>query len=164
MQGSLDQPPIIIRSSRMTAAVLLLFAVGFVAMGIWFSISPTANHVIGYFVTAFFGISIPIIAWRLIRPDSLTLTPDGACWHSTFAIIRFRWDEVQNFRVWGGTFSTDIGYDLATGCHAPPSRFIRVATKLIGVGGSLGSGWELDADELADLLNDARARWFQSDL
>jgi hypothetical protein len=95
MQGSLDQPPIIIRSSRNTALLMLLIAFGFVAIGVRMLRDPKINPVIGYLEIAFFGAGIPIFGCRLVRPDVLTLTPDGIAWDGVFRTVQWTWNDAQ---------------------------------------------------------------------
>jgi hypothetical protein len=66
------------------SALMLLIAAGFVAIGAFLLHDPKQNAAISCLITTFFGAAIPIFAWRLIRPDILTLAPDGASWRSTF--------------------------------------------------------------------------------
>ena len=76
-QGSLDLPPIVIRSSKRTSSLLLLIAAVFVAIGVGMLRDPTQNPAIGYLEIIFFGAGIPIFGWRLSPPDLLTVAPDG---------------------------------------------------------------------------------------
>jgi hypothetical protein len=165
MQGSLDLPPIVIRSSRITAALMLLICTGFVAIGIWIVRDPAEDHVAAYLASAFFALGIPLFMWRLVRPDVLTLTPEGINWRSIFRTSSFRWDEVQDFRPYapsGKATSKHVGFDFSASYHAQHGALSRTARQLTGVDGSLGGGWELGATDLADLLNNARARWRRS--
>jgi hypothetical protein len=78
VQGSLDQPPIVIRSSRLYSALMLLIATGFVAIGAFMLRDPKESATISYLIMIFFGAGIPLFTWQLIRPGVLTLAPDGA--------------------------------------------------------------------------------------
>jgi hypothetical protein len=162
MQGSLDLPPIVIRSSRRQAAVFLLLSVGFVATGVFMLRDPKANPVIGYLVAGFFGLGISVFGYRFIKPDVLTLAPDGIIWRSMFRAARWRWDEVRDFRPYkppGRGVTKHIGFDF-TDSHSGSGAGLRGAAKtLTGVEGSLGTGWELGTADLTDLLNKAQARW-----
>ena len=164
MQGSLNLPPVIIRSSRKTAALMLSICAGFVAIGLMMARDPEENPVIAYFVSGFFALGIPLFGWRLIRPDTLTLTPDGVFWQSIFRSVRWKWEEVQDFRAYSPTGkpgSKHVGFDFTDTYREGTSTFSRVSKQVTGVYGSFGDGWELSAADLADLLNNARIRWLR---
>ncbi len=155
MQGSLGQPPIIIRLSRATTALMLIIDVGFVALGVMMARDPEEIAVVGYLIAGLFALGIPIFVWRLVRPDTMTLTPDGITWHNVFRTDRWAWSEVQDFHAYtppGRTIAKYVGF-VFTGSGAPgedPNT------------GSFGTGWELSAADLADLLNQARVQWLRS--
>jgi len=162
MQGSLDQPPIVIRSSQTTSLWMLLISIAFVASGVLIVRDPTQNPVMGYLGIAFFGAGIPLFGYRLIRPDVLTVSPDGIIWRTLFRTFSRRWDDVQDFRPYaptGRTISKHLGFDFTDSYRLHSKRLRRTAKSLTGVEGSLGGGWELSAADLADLLNNAGTRW-----
>jgi hypothetical protein len=162
MQGSLDDPPIMIRSSRWKAALFLLIATGFVAISIWMLSDPKANRWMAWLGIIFFGFGIPVFGLRVIRPDVLMLAPDGITWRSVFRTARWRWTELQNFHPYSptGGASKHVGFELTNSTQGRDGGLRGAARALTGgVEGSLGDGWELSASELADLLNRARARW-----
>jgi len=117
---------------------------------------------IAYVGAAFFGVGIPIFAARFLRPDTLEVGPSGLVWRNLFRSTSFRWHDVRDFRPYRPTSkirSPHIGFDFADD-YKPEERGSRaVVRQLTGVAGSLGGGWELDAADLANLLNAARARW-----
>jgi len=159
-------PPIVIRSSRMTSALMLLICTGFVAIGVWLILrGPAKDQIIAYLTMAFFGLGIPLFAWRLIRPDELTLAPEGINWRSVLRTSAFRWDDVQDFRAYAPssrTVSKHVGFDFTASYRAQRGPLSDATRQLTGVDGSFGGGWELGAAALADLLNDARSRWLRN--
>jgi hypothetical protein len=160
MQGSLGQPPIIIRSSRLVAATMLLIVVGFAATGLLMARDPEENPVVAYFVTGFFALGIPIFGWRLFRPDTLTLTSDGIIRQHMLRTDSWSWNEVQDFRPYrptGKTILKHIGFNFTDS-----ERTDVLSQESTEVEGSLGNGWELGAADLADLLNKARGQWLRS--
>jgi hypothetical protein len=162
MQGSLDAPPIVIRSSRTYSALMLLIAAGFVAIGAFMLRDPKESAAISYLIMIFFGAGIPLFAWQLIRPGVVTLGPDGVTWRSPFRTVHYRWDDLQNFRPYkptSKTISKHLGFDFTDSYHASHGGPKSVTKAMTGVEGSLGSGWGLSADELAELLNQAQAHW-----
>ena len=55
MQGSLNAPPIVIRSSRTYSALMLVIAAVFVAIGAFMLRDPKESATISYLVMIFFG-------------------------------------------------------------------------------------------------------------
>ena len=158
MQGSLDQPPIIVRVSNFKTLSMLIVGIVFVIVCvIALKDSPPNPGVLEspavlYPLIAFSGLVVLLATLRLIRPDQLTLAPDGITWRNVFRTYQWRWDEVQNFRSYrplGFSVSKDIRFDYANN----PFKAIG------GVECSLGTGWELRPGDLAELLNKARSRW-----
>jgi hypothetical protein len=162
MQGSLDLPPIVIRSSKSTSLLLLLIAVVFVAIGVGMLRDPTQTPAIGYLEIVFFGAAIPIFGWRLVRPDVLAVAPDGITWRRVLRTVHWAWDDIQNFRPYSPgsrTLSKHLGFDFTHSYRAQKRGFDHAVIALTSVEGSFGGGWEPSAAELADLFNQARARW-----
>jgi len=162
MQGSLDAPPIVIRSSRGNSALMLLISAAFVATGVLILKDPKESPTIAWLVMIFFGLGIPIFGWRLLRPDMLTLTPDGISWRTMFRSAQWTWDDLQNFRAYkptSKTISKHLEFDFTDSYHARRGGSRGVVKAITGVEGSLGTGWELSAADLAELLTKARARW-----
>jgi hypothetical protein len=165
VQGSLDQPPMVVRSSRSTSFVMLIISIVFVAAGVLILKEPSQNPAVGYLGIAFFGLGIPVFAWRLIRPDILIVAPEGITWRSALRTSHWQWSDVESFRPYSPadqTISKHLGFDF-TDSYCAQNRQLRHTVKAIaGVDGSLGGGWELGAVDLADLLNKARIRWAEA--
>jgi hypothetical protein len=160
VQGSLDQPPIVIWASKGFTLLMLLIAIVFVAIGIMVLRDPKEDHTWAYVGIILFGAGIPIFVLRLVRPDELILGPEGITWRGIFRTARFQWSDVQNFRPYSPapkTASKHVGFDFTDSMRGGQLR--HAAKALVGVEGSLGGGWELSAAKLAELLNQARARW-----
>jgi hypothetical protein len=164
MQGSLDAPPIVIRSSRGNSALMLAISAVFVAIGAFMLRDPEQSAAISWLIIIVFAAGIPFFGWRLIRPDILTLSPDGVIWRGALRTVHWKWGDAQNFRPYspaGKTISKHVGFDFTDNARA--SRLRHATKAMTGVEGSLGGGWELSAAELAELLNTARARWVAKD-
>jgi len=162
MQGSFDAPPIIIRSSRGKSALMLLISITFVASGMLILRDPKQSATMAWLVMIFFGAGIPIFGWRLVRPDVLTLTHDGITWRSIFRTSQWAWDDVGNFRAYAPTrktISKHLGFDFTDRYNAKRGGSRGIVKAITSVEGSLGTGWELSAADLAELLNKARVRW-----
>jgi hypothetical protein len=162
MQGSLDQPPIIIRSSPKHAVLMLVIGIIFVTVFTFTLRDPTQNRVIAYLGIALFGLCIPVFSWRLVRPDSLSISAGGITWRNALRTTHWAWDDVKAFRAYRPTSKNAIkhlGFDFTDNYYAKNGRDLRALKPIIGVEGSLGTGWELSATNLAKLLNEARTRW-----
>jgi hypothetical protein len=85
---------------------MLLISAAFVTTGVLILKDPKESPTIAWLVMIFFGLGIPIFGWRFIRPDVLTLTPDGISWRTMFRSARWTWDDVQNFRAYKPTSKT----------------------------------------------------------
>jgi Bacterial PH domain len=128
MQGSLNAPSIVIRSSRTYSALMLVIAAVFVAIGAFMLRDPKESATISYLVMIFFGAGIPLFAWQLIRPSVLTLGPDGVTWRSPFRTVHYQWDDLQNFRACkptSKTISKHLGFDFTDCYHIKARRTVR---------------------------------------
>jgi hypothetical protein len=158
MQGSLDQPPIVIRSSTLKSFSLMA-GCALIAAFSWLemSISPSSSHAASGFVA--FGLAVPYYAWLLLSPNVLTLSPEGLELKTRWRKARWSWQEVSRFRVVPvHILSRHIGFDLAE-APAGSGSFMQYYVGYAGADDSLGGGWELDPAGLADLLNQAQTRW-----
>jgi hypothetical protein len=97
MQGSLDNPPVVVRISRMGSVI------GFVLCALMV-----------HFRLYLFGIGLVYFGWQLLDPNMITLAPDGLGWKTTFRRRYWSWDQVCNFRPlpWG-----QFGWDVDGKCY-----------------------------------------------
>lgn len=156
MQGSLDTPPVIVRTSRRISFV------GFLVCGVVLYFNLTSliredwpHQVQPYIWLYVSGLGLFYFVWQLIDPMTLRLAPDGLTWKNTFGSRHWSWEEISNFRK---SFGLLVGCDLSS--RNPITGWLRPINK--GVSGShgvLGFGWELGSAKLIELLNTARARW-----
>jgi hypothetical protein len=164
VQGSFDNPPIVIRSSKWKTALLLAVCIGFVAIGIFMLAGgKSANGPVwsAYLGIAFFGCGIPLFSMQLLRPDSLKLDPTGIIWRSVLRTTSWKWQDVRNFRPYRVFFSRQVGFDFSE--SYPGQKKLRATNRsLAGVEGALTGAWEIGPVELAKLLNAARERWVGS--
>lgn len=141
---------------------MLILSMAFVAAGIGILRDPYQNHAMGYVGIVLFGLCIPLFAWRLLRPDILTLAPDGITWRNAIRTTHWQWSDLERFRAYspaGRSRSQHVGFDFTERHHAETRGLRRTAKAIAGVEGSVGGGWELGAAELAELLNKAWIRW-----
>src|SRR6185295_6098626 len=146
MQGSLDTPPIIVRTSRRISSV------GLVTCSIVLYLSLISVIRFGWAPPAAFGLAY--FAWQLIDPMTLRLAPDGLTWGNTFGSRFWSWAEIGNFRISFGFVGCDLfDRNLAMGWLRP------INATVSGSHGVLGFGWEVKSVELVKLLSAARSRW-----
>jgi hypothetical protein len=158
MRGNLDQPPIVICSSALKSFALMV-GCGLAAVFCWFdlSLSPSATHATSGL--AAFGLGVPYYAWLFLRPNVLTLSPDGLALRTRWRSARWSWDQVSHFRALRVHIASRfVGFDFAEQSPGPVS-FMQYYVHYAGADDSLGGGWETGPTQLAELLNAARARW-----
>jgi hypothetical protein len=159
MQGSLDQPPIVICTSAVKSGALMIGCAAAAAL-CWFLLSwqPLATTHADSGLVAF-GLAVPYYGWLFVSPNVLTLSPDGLTVKTRWRKAEWSWDQVSNFRaVRVGIYSQQVAFDLEEGAPAP-AWFMQYYVRYAGADDSLGGAWELDPAELAGQLNSARERW-----
>jgi hypothetical protein len=92
MQGSLDQPPVVIRISRIGSLI------GFVLCAVMM-----------HFRIYLFGIGLLYFGWQLLDPNTITLAPEGLGWRTSFGRRHWAWNQISNIRAlpWG-----QFGWDV----------------------------------------------------
>lgn len=155
MEGSLDDPPIVLRQHRLKY-VLVCFA-GIVAASIFASlVASSSAGAVHYFVPILVGLTGVTSGVRAIFPDMLILDAHGVVWRRWFWTIEFRWSDFRRFRaVPDGEKQVEADISLGMRRRLGWRRF------LPGLWGpvNLGNGWELPAARVAEVLTEARARW-----
>ena len=164
MEGSFENPPIVITSSMAKTLLLLAGCIAFVCLGVSIiAQGPTTikGYIGGYASVVFFGLGIPVAIWRLFVPAWLQLSPQGLDWFNGRTTKHFAWSEFGEFvayRPSSRARSRHIGFMRLR----PPTdhSMLRSLTRnLTGVDGSFGGGWSLDPGTIVDLLNRAKTRW-----
>ncbi len=149
MQGSLERPPIVIRTDRRRAVLRLAVALLLGAL-----MSPLArtdwraNGLLWIFI-AIFGALGGASIWELIWPGRLVIDQDGFKQRDLWRTRRWPWTDVRRFRPASNRFYHFVGFE-----HVPTGR-----RRSGGIDG-LNQDWEISPPALAELLNRARARWF----
>ena len=155
MKGSLNQPPIIIRTARWKAG-LHLAVVALVGV----LCSPVLrtkwlDNAYAWFVIAIFGIVAAASLWELIWPGRLVIGPEGFEQRDLWRARRWSWAEARRFAPARNRFYDFVGFDHVAG-RAPPRRGLWPGSD------GLNQDWELAPAALAALLNQARAQWFRA--
>ena len=162
MQGSLEQPPIVIRGSRGRALMVTLICAGFVAIGAAYVSGPKGFDPTMGFAMIFFGLGLLVGLCMLVAPARLEIGPGGIAESVLWRTRRMSWNEAYNFRpVAMGMSNKFIGFDYLV----PPPKgggLRQLNAALVGAQGALQAGWEIDSVAVANLLNQARERWLHA--
>ena len=156
MQGSFENPPIIIRTSHTFSSVgaMICFALFCLGLAPVF-LGKVPFRVGDHFISIAFGIGCLYFVWQLISPSSLVLAPDGLTWKTCYIARHWYWRDVSNFRVMS---LGSVGCDLSDDRRAV--SWLRGPNKaLTGSQGSFGFGWEGGAATVVAALTAARLRW-----
>jgi hypothetical protein len=161
MQGNLDQPPLIITKSRRKIIGMLLLSVAITATGVWMWLDPR-RHLSWVEGAGFlmFSLGCPLFGWQLFRPERLVICPIGLTWFGPWKAWSYRWDQLSEFSTYTVSPASGaklIGFSL-TG-DGPRSVLAKLNTSITGMSGALPGLWEIPPEEVATLLNQARARW-----
>lgn len=153
VEGSLDDPPIVLRQDRLKLSLMFLACaavVGLLLLPPW-----SANSTGRLAALAFFGLCSAISGLMAVRPSLLILEPDALTWRAMWRTFEYPWNAFARFYVLSGPrrFTVVVGEFAHKGPPKPAWR--RFLTGSV----ELGSLWELPPQRVADVLNEARARW-----
>jgi hypothetical protein len=157
----IEQFPIIIRQSRVRAALLTLGSAAFVAGGGWsLLLARAGDRLVLGLSTAFFGVCLATGLMMLLWPGRLVVDQRGITQTSLRRTHHFAWRDVDNFRVWRvGLTNRFVAFDYLG--PTPDRRFLRAFNRAMGADAALAPGWTMRAEELAALLNEARQVWMK---
>ncbi len=162
MQGSLDQPPVVVQGSRTRAIWLLIASAVFVSAGL-FLWTPDAAAIMRLFSIGFFSLCGLVGLGMLITPARLVIGPSGLTQTVLWRTSRFAWTDIYNFRSVSLSLTNKaVGFDYLA-LRPKRAALRRLNFAFAGVQGSLQPGWEIDPETLANLLNEARERWLVVD-
>jgi uncharacterized membrane protein YhaH (DUF805 family) len=157
VEGSLENPPIVIMANRAQATWLVVGSAVLLAMG---GVGLVKGFNAGSaFGLVFFGLTGAIGLWNLIAPPRLEFGPSGITQRVLWRTSRFAWADIYDFRpATVGLARKVVGFDYL---KPNPKRdgLRRLNSSIAGVQGVFQSGWEIDPITLAALLNQARERW-----
>ena len=150
MIGSLDNPPIVIRQSRLKiglmallSAVLASFLYLLFHAGLLKGSPYPAEGLI-----AVFSLGVPFLAWLFLNPETMIVGPSGIVWSGWRKTIRYRWDDLDNFFVWYGPYLYNrVGVTFSKSYLG----FLKE--------GTLGQFWELRPAKMVEILNQAKKKW-----
>lgn len=155
MEGSLDDPPIVLRQRRLKQVGTCL--AGLVAASISaYLVASTSAAALHYFVPILVGLVGVTSGVNAIFPDMLIIDANGVVWRRWFWTVEFQWTDFRRFRA-SPEGEKQVEADISLGMR----RRLGWRRFLPGLRGpvNLGIGWELPAARVAELLAEARARW-----
>ena len=160
MLGSIDSPPIVIVTARWKYVLLLAMCVALA--GLCFSVAWHGTQARLYLGAVFFGMAAPLMLWRILLPERLEISPNGLTWFTGRKTMTYGWREFAVFRAFRPSSrsltKSFVGYDYVPD-HPKRGKLTALNHVLVGLDGSFGGQWEISADKVASLLNEARLKW-----
>ena len=153
LEGSLDDPPIVLRQDRLKLSLLCL---GLTVVGGLILLIPVRVYSAWHLIfLGLLGLGVVTFGAMAVRPATLILDPHGLSWRHAFRTVEYSWSAFARFYVLSRPrrFTVVVGEFTHEGPPKPAWR--RYLTGSL----ELGSFWELPAQRVADVLNEARARW-----
>ncbi|MDE2500029.1 MAG: hypothetical protein KGL56_07535 [Alphaproteobacteria bacterium] len=164
MQGSLEQPPVIVTQDRLKLALLILLFAGLTVMlglGAWIS-SFLRSAVWAYLGLSFLAplalacaVAAAASGWSFLHPGSITLDPEGLTYRAYWYVRRHRWRDIAEFVVFAPSSRT----------RTPGCIFVegytghQIGRGIAGRHASFGHGWEIGAADMVELLKAAKETW-----
>lgn len=153
VEGSFDDPPIVLRQDRLKLSFTFL---GFVVVGGLVLLAPVRVYS-GWHLTILGSLGLGAVMFCLLAmvPTTLILDPAGLVRRSVFRTIEYPWSEFARFRwhamrgVWHVVVADRSDEILA---RLGWRRFLEGP---VGLGGY----WELPAERVVEVLNEALTRW-----
>jgi hypothetical protein len=164
MRGSLDQPPLVITTSRLGPALLMAMSVGFLALLGWaLSDGGSAPGWREWGGLALLALLALFFAWRLLRPDYVVIGREGLSSATWRGVRSYGWRELSKFSL---RTSYSRGFRSLTmitftpvGRLGRPSFRQRLNLAFCRDTDAIVGPWELSAEKLVALLNEALAKW-----
>jgi hypothetical protein len=163
MQGSLDDPPIVIVGERWSwrrawpITIILLAVFNQLALG-GGDLHRMARSPMSWFSGAVLVLVVVSLTWQALSPPRLELSPQGIKRTVTWRTWRYGWNELDHFRLISLPRTEAVGFDYTDPAKANSGYRQWVRTSY-GAAGVLAGNMEIPAAELVGLLNRARARW-----
>jgi hypothetical protein len=158
MKGSLDQPPVIIYVSTWKMILGLLGSVMFVAIAVVLNKIGRGGVLMDLCGLFFAAVGLRYLLVLIFR-SRFEISPTGILWFKGYRTFKYRWSDIFNFRaIRVSSFTHAVAFDIKPESSAAP-KFRALNRAISGADNTLGIGWTISPEALADLLNAARARW-----
>lgn len=151
VEGSFDDPPIVLRQDRLKVWLASLACLCFVGMG-W--ILPPERHTVTIDIGMWlFGSGAAVLALQAMFPTVVILDPVGITVRTLLRTYENPWSDFDGFRpmLIGRT-------RLVVGVPSAAYRARRGWRRFLGPP-SVGNLWELPTERVVAVLNEALARW-----
>ena len=156
MQGTLDDPPIVVQQDRLKIFLVLLFAIGMTIFSFLMLWTGTAKSLTwAYIMSVWFVILTLIVAVWLLRPWRLTLDRSGLRRSTIWRATHYEWNDFSGFV----TFSPSLFLRQPGGLLSKSCPKWRIGRRFAGDLVTLGSCWEMSPSEIVELLNRGLQRW-----
>lgn len=153
VEGSLDDPPIVLRQDRLKLSLLCL---GLTVVGGLVLLIPVRVYTPWHLIfLGFLGLGIVTFGAMAVRPATLILDPHGLIWRQTFRTFAYPWSAFARFRALSRPRRSTVVVGEFRHEGPPKPAWRRFLTG----NAEFGSFWELPPQRVADVLNEARVRW-----
>ena len=153
VEGSVDDPPIVMRQDRMK---LIAGCLAFGSLLAFILIVPEVRYSTGTIVgLSFLGCLTLVFGTMATFPTTLVLDPEVLELRVLFRTTRFGWGDFSHFyvdRIRG--LIVVVSADMSE-TFSQKSGWLRLFSRKV----NLGSFWELPAARVVEVLNEARHRW-----
>jgi hypothetical protein len=166
--GSLESPPIVIRQARGKLVRILLLSIVMTALVVfaWRGMRADGDPKAPLMLAGacFFALGIPLFSYQLVRPATLTLTPQGFSYHGIGKGWSRAWSDIAGFglleqRSRGIKTSSMLCWTYQP--HYDSQKVGRQVASFVsgGAEGALPGMWSLKPEALLELMEQARLRW-----
>ncbi len=159
MNGSLENPPIVIRGKRLRGIWLLLVG-GLMLLSVFGLIGAQGGWVAAIAPALAGLLFFAVGGWLVVSPARLEIDATGVRQTNFWRTRAYAWTDVHDFRpTMVGLYRKMIGFDYLVDPNKKGSRTRRFNAAMTGAEGSLLGGWEMPPEKLANLLNHAREQF-----
>jgi len=152
VEGSLADPPIVLRQDRLKLA---LCCAGLAALAVALLVTSRFNSTLDTVLLGVIGLSALTYGLRAIFPTTLTLGPAGLVRRSVFRTVEFSWQDITGF----GWYRTRTMVNMVQAEHSDAYRATLGWRGFFGAATALGGFWELPVQRVVDELTAALAHW-----
>lgn len=152
VEGSLAQPPIVLRQDRLKLG--FGFA-GFGALAVGLLATLSFNSAQNSLLFGFIGLCALDYGLRTMVPTTLTLGPAGLVRRSVYRTVAFSWQDFTGFR-W---YRTRMMVNMVMAEHSDAYRAKLGWRGFFGAATALGGYWEFPVQRVVDELTAALVHW-----
>jgi hypothetical protein len=160
MEGSLDNPPIIIRSSPAKLALVAFIGVGFLAVSAFAFTHPDGPRafIAGCCAGVLGALGVLVAVAQIFKPTIVELSAQGLFIRTFRKTFHADWSDIARFRMCVINSNKLVAFDWRDDSPRR-SGLSDVNRGLAGVDGALPSTLALPSGQVLDLAQAALARW-----